>query len=109
MRAGRHARARAGAGRRARAHAARAVTYAVPVVTARRDGERSVGPSHDRHAPTRKGREGMTVVLAQLVVVASWCAAVSNAGGTVYVFRHCVRSIDMSVLEPFTARSFPSW
>jgi hypothetical protein len=43
------------------------------------------------------------------VVVASWCAAVSNAGGTVYVFRHCVRSIDMSVLEPFTARSFPSW
>ena len=33
-----------------------------------------------------------------------------SAGGvqTVYVFRHCVRSIDMSSLAPFAKRAFPS-
>ena len=51
----------------------------------------------------------MMALLAQLVTVASSCATVDHAGGTVYVFRHCVRSIDMSILEPFVERSFPSW
>ena len=30
-------------------------------------------------------------------------------GGTVYVFRHCVRAVDTSSLEPYTNRTFPSW
>jgi hypothetical protein len=28
---------------------------------------------------------------------------------TVFLFRHCVRNIDMSVLGPYTAHTFPSW
>ena len=51
----------------------------------------------------------MMALLAQLMTVVSPCATVDHAGGTVYVFRHCVRNIDMSILEPFTERSFPSW
>ena len=32
-----------------------------------------------------------------------------TVGGTVYVFRHCVRAVDTSLLEPYTNRTFPSW
>ena len=52
---------------------------------------------------------GMIALLRLMLLIASRCSHVSHAGSTVYVFRHCVRNVDMSVLEPFTDRSFPSW
>eukprot|EP01050_Picozoa_sp_SAG11_P047742 SAG11_NODE_25176_length_362_cov_1.555133_1_plen_101_part_01 len=47
------------------------------------------------------------LLLLALLLLAS-CADRGSAN-TVYVFRHCLRSIETTSLAPYSARAFPSW
>eukprot|EP01052_Picozoa_sp_SAG31_P008121 SAG31_NODE_402_length_16197_cov_5.262425_9_plen_790_part_00 len=50
------------------------------------------------------------LLLLLLLLAASYAAGHGSANtNTVYVFRHCVRSIEMTSLAPYSTRTFPSW
>ena len=49
------------------------------------------------------------LLLLVLLLVVSFVGHGSANTNTVYVFRHCVRSIEMTSLAPYSARTFPSW
>jgi hypothetical protein len=64
-----------------------------------------------QHRHRRKGQPAGTALLLLVSALASrWNPSASGATTkTVYIFRHCVRSIDTSSLDAFSAQPFPAW